>query len=65
MVRIYSKISLIKLAEEALKLDLNLPKKILYQDKNVCAIRFGFGQLNEEEIEIVVSKLKQAYINLK
>ncbi len=59
------KISLIKLAEEALKLDLNLPKKILYQDKNVCAIRFGFGQLNEEEIEIVVSKLKQAYINLK
>ncbi|MFC0603251.1 aminotransferase-like domain-containing protein [Winogradskyella pulchriflava] len=56
-----SPISLVKLAEEAEKLDLFLPKTILYQDKNTCAIRFGFGQLNEKEIEIVVVKLKQAY----
>lgn len=55
------KISLVKLADEALKLDLHLPKKILYQDKNVCAIRFGFGQLNEEELEIVVAKMREAY----
>ena len=55
------KISLVKLANEALKRDLHLPKKILYQDKNVCAIRFGFGQLNEEELEIVITKLKEAY----
>ena len=54
-------ISLVKLAEEAEKLDLFLPKTILYQDKNTCAIRFGFGHLNEEEIEIVIKKLKRAY----
>lgn len=54
-------ISLIQLAEEASKLDVFLPKTILYQDKNTCAIRFGFGHLNEEEIEIVVSKLNLAY----
>ena len=54
-------ISLIQLAEEASKLDVFLQKTILYQDKNTCAIRFGFGHLNEEEIEIVVSKLNLAY----
>ena len=36
-------ISLIQLAEEVEKLDVLLPKTILYQDKNTCAIRFGFG----------------------
>lgn len=54
-------ISLVKLAEEAEKLNLFLPKTILYQDKNTCAVRFGFGHLNEEEIEIVIKKLKSAY----
>ena len=53
--------SLVQLAEEVSKLDVFLPKTILYQDKNTCAIRFGFGHLNEEEIEIVVGKLKIAY----
>ena len=56
-----SKISLVKLAEEAEKNDLFLPKTILYQDKNTCAIRFGFGHLAVEEIEIVIIKLKSAY----
>lgn len=55
------KIPLVKLAEEAEKNDLFLPKTILYQDKNTCAIRFGFGHLNEEEIELVILKLKMAY----
>ncbi len=55
------KISLVKLAEEAEKNDLLLPKTILYQDKNTCAIRFGFGHLNLEEIELVIKKLKNAY----
>ena len=50
-----------QLAEEISKIDVLLPKTILYQDKNTCAIRFGFGHLNEEEIEIVVSKLNLAY----
>jgi GntR family transcriptional regulator/MocR family aminotransferase len=59
-----SKISLVKLSEEAEKNDLFLPKTILYQDKNTCAIRFGFGHLELEEIEIVIHKLKSAYDKL-
>lgn len=55
------KISLVELAKQAEQLDVFLPKTILYQDKNTCAIRFGFGHLNEDEIEIVVQKLKKAY----
>lgn len=58
------KISLLKLAKEAEKNDLYLPKTILYQDKNTCAIRFGFGHLNEEEIEPVIKKLKKAFDNV-
>ena len=57
-------IPLVKLAEEAEKNNLFLPKTILYQNKNTCAIRFGFGHLNENEIEIVIQKLKSAYKNL-
>jgi GntR family transcriptional regulator/MocR family aminotransferase len=56
-----SVIPLVQLSENALKYDLFLPKTILYQDKDTCAIRLGFGHLNEEEIEIIVKKLKQAY----
>jgi GntR family transcriptional regulator/MocR family aminotransferase len=55
---------LLQLAEEAAKLDVFLPKTILYQDKNTCSIRFGFGHLNEEEIEIVIQKLKTAYTTI-
>lgn len=60
-LRFEPKISLVKLAEAVEKDDLFIPKTILYQDKNTCAIRFGFGQLNEEEIEIVVEKLYAVY----
>ncbi len=55
------KISLVKLAEESEKNNLFLPKTTLYQDKNTCAIRFGFGHLDIEEIEFVIKKLKKAY----
>ena len=54
-------IPLVQLSEQALTHDLFLPKTILYQDKDTCAIRLGFGHLNEEEIEIIVTKLRQAY----
>ena len=54
-------IPLVQLSEQALQHDLFLPKTILYQDKDTCAIRLGFGHLNEEEIEILVKKLRQAY----
>ncbi|MDP5107322.1 MAG: PLP-dependent aminotransferase family protein [Polaribacter sp.] len=58
------KISLVKLAEEAEKNDLFLPKTVLYQDKNTCAIRFGFGHLDVKEIAFVIKKLKNAYNKL-
>jgi GntR family transcriptional regulator/MocR family aminotransferase len=35
------------------RFDLFLPQNQLYQDKDTCAIRLGFGHLNEEEIEII------------
>jgi GntR family transcriptional regulator/MocR family aminotransferase len=54
-------ISLVRLAEQAEKNNLFLPKTILYQNKNTCAIRFGFGHLNKEEMEPVIQKLKSAY----
>lgn len=56
-----NEISLVKLASETEKNDLFLPKTILYQDKNTCAIRFGFGHLNLEELETVILKLRNAY----
>lgn len=57
-------IPLVQLSEQALNHDFFLPKTILYQDKGTCAIRLGFGHLNEEEIEILVKKLRQAYYDL-
>jgi GntR family transcriptional regulator/MocR family aminotransferase len=60
-VQFQPKISLVKLAEEAQKIDLFLPKVVLYQNKNTCAIRLGFGHLNEDEIAPVIKKLKSAY----
>jgi len=60
-VQFEPKISLVKLAEEAEKNNVCLPKTTLYQDRNTCAIRFGFGHLNEVEIEHVVKILKEAY----
>jgi GntR family transcriptional regulator/MocR family aminotransferase len=54
-------IPLVKLAAAAEKNDLFLPKTILYQNKNTCAIRFGFGHLDTEEMTLVIKKLKNAY----
>jgi GntR family transcriptional regulator/MocR family aminotransferase len=60
-LKFIKQISLVQLANEVEALDVFLPKTILYQDKDTCAIRFGFGHLNEDEIEDVVIRLKQAY----
>jgi GntR family transcriptional regulator/MocR family aminotransferase len=63
-LQFHPKISLVKLAEEAEKNDLFIPKTILYQDKNTCALRFGFGHLDTEEMGVVIQKLKSAYDTL-
>lgn len=57
-------ISLVQLAEETKKLGVFLPKTLLFQDKSNCAIRLGFGHWNEEEIEMVVEKLKLGYLEV-
>ncbi|MEY8869450.1 PLP-dependent aminotransferase family protein [Meridianimaribacter flavus] len=58
-------ISLAKLAEKTKARDLLLPKTILYQSKTICAIRFGYGHLNEDEITAVVTILKESYTGIK
>ena len=55
------RISLVKLAEKAKSHNLFLPKTILYQNKDICSLRLGFGHLNEAEIETVVKILKQSF----
>ncbi|CDF81051.1 transcriptional regulator, GntR family [Formosa agariphila KMM 3901] len=54
-------ISLAKFAEVSEKNNVFIPKTMLYQDKNTCAIRFGFGHLDEAEIADVVQALKLSY----
>ena len=54
-------ISLFQLAEKAKANNLFLPKTILYQNKSLCAMRLGFGHLNEDEIKTVVKILKQSF----
>lgn len=58
-------ISLAKLAEKTKARNLLLPKTILYQSKTICAIRFGYGHLNEDEITAVVTVLKESYTAIK
>ena len=52
------RISLVKLAKKTKARDLFLPKTILYQNKDICAMRLGYGHLNEDEIENVIKILK-------
>ncbi len=58
-------ISLVSFAKFAEQNHVFLPKTILYQDAKTCAIRFGFGHLNLEEIANVIPNLQQAYYQLK
>lgn len=57
-------ISLVKLSEQVSKYNVTLPKHLLYQTKNVCGIRLGFGHLNNDEINHSVQMLKKAYDDL-
>jgi GntR family transcriptional regulator/MocR family aminotransferase len=49
--------SLIKLKEACAAKGLFLPQTILYQSKNLCATRLGFGHLEREEMEKAVEIL--------
>ena len=43
--------NLMQLKAQCLKKGLFIPKLILYQNRNLCAMRIGFGSLTEEEME--------------
>jgi len=57
-------ISLAKLSDQISKYNITLPKYLLYQTKNMCGIRLGFGHLNLEEINHTIQMLKKAYDDL-
>ncbi|UUV22786.1 aminotransferase-like domain-containing protein [Paenimyroides aestuarii] len=57
-------ISLAKLAKEIQRYDVFLPGYLLYQTKNICGIRLGFGHLNTEEINHTIEMLRKAYDDL-
>lgn len=57
-------ISLAKLSDQILKYNVSLPKYLLYQTKNICGIRLGFGHLNIDEINHTIEILKKAYDDL-
>ena len=44
-------VSLWKLAKDCRTKDLFIPKNILYQNKNLIAMRIGFGHLTTDEMQ--------------
>ena len=52
--------NLMKFREKCLQLGLFLPKTILYQNRNITAIRLGFGSMDETEMEKAVDILNIA-----
>lgn len=57
-------ISLLKLSDNCKKDGLFIPQTLLYQNKQHCAIRIGFGHLNEQEIEQSITILNENYHKL-
>jgi GntR family transcriptional regulator/MocR family aminotransferase len=57
-IRWRNKINLFRLSQQAAKNNLFIPKTLLYQHKNIQAMRIGFGNLNLMEIEKVIKILK-------
>lgn len=58
-------INLIQLRKQCAKANLFLPKTILYQAKDMTAIRVGFGNLNQEEMEKSVTILAESIARIK
>ena len=52
------KINLMQLKKDAFKNRLFIPQHLLYQTKDLIGIRIGFGSLNEEEMDNIISILK-------
>ncbi len=53
-------VNLLKLSKACLKKDLYLPQTLLFQTGIISGIRFGFGNLNRQEIEKALDLLKES-----
>ncbi|GAA4140800.1 PLP-dependent aminotransferase family protein [Sphingobacterium kyonggiense] len=58
-------INLLKLSQIAAKHDLFIPKTLLYQKKDLCAMRVGFGNLTAEEIIESLDILRKSFNELE
>jgi len=58
-------INLMKLSQLAYKNNLFIPRTLLYQMKNITAMRIGFGHLNFDEMRKAISILKISLKKLK
>ncbi len=53
-------INLLRVSRECLKRELHLPQTLLFQTEKLSAMRLGFGNLNEEEIDRSLETLHQS-----
>lgn len=60
-IEFISNISLHKLSLEAIKQNLTIPRKLLFQNNKTTAMRIGFGHMNTEEISETIAILKSCY----
>lgn len=58
-------INLIHLQKQCAKANLFIPKTLLYQAKDMTAIRIGFGNLTESEMENSVTILRDSLMTIK
>ena len=61
-VEFTDKLALSKVAAAALNHDLTIPRNILYQNKDITAMRIGFGHMNEEEIQQSIALLSASIV---
>lgn len=58
-------INLMQLKKKCEQKDLFIPKTLLYQNKNLTAMRLGFGHLNQDEMEQALDILYQSVHELR
>ncbi|MDR1877562.1 MAG: PLP-dependent aminotransferase family protein [Flavobacteriaceae bacterium] len=62
-----SSINLMKFSKDCLKHNISIPKSLLYQTKDITAMRLGFGSFSLNEMEIAINQMTAAlhgYIDL-
>lgn len=51
------KINLLRLSKASMNVGIQLPQTLLYQTKNISAVRMGFGNFTTDEASLVLSRL--------